>query len=98
MNVPLDKRAIDLTAADVLDIAKEAVRLVMKESGIDQPEAREDVKYGLNGIMEIFGCKRTKACKIHRSGILNKAIVPCGRSFSIDANMARQIARDNNGL
>lgn len=50
--------------------------------------AEKDTVYGLDGIMQIFGCSKTKACQIKNSGIIDDAMVVAGRKIIVDANKA----------
>lgn len=47
--------------------------------------------YGLDGIMQLFGCSKTTAQKIKNGGRLDKAITQIGRKIVIDADMALKL-------
>ena len=77
------KRAIDLTAGELADLVAMRLKDLMK------PEKKDkSYKRGINGIMEIFDCSRAKASRIRKSGVLDDATTPTGRSFIVDVDMA----------
>ena len=86
----LEKRAIDLTAgqlAKVLAFELEEKRKAEKES--------PSYSYkGMNGIMEIFQCSKSKAMAIRASGIIDDACVQYGNSFLIDKPIALELMRN----
>jgi hypothetical protein len=76
-----------LTVADLMEILKE----VQQQPVIRQPEKR--FVHGLKGIAQIFGCSRTTASEIKKSGLIDEAITQVGRTIVVDAELALQLAK-----
>lgn len=61
-----------------------------------QPEAisKEEVEYvyGLNGIAKLFGCSKSSAYELKRSGKIDKAITQQGRKIVVNSKMALELA------
>ncbi len=95
ISVDGNKRAIDLTASEVYAMLLEAVEEVTAR--ISPPIYNKEERYvvGLEGIMQAVGCKKWKACKLHKSGMFNDAISEVGRNMVVDVEKAREIARKN---
>lgn len=51
--------------------------------------------YGLKGIAELFGCSKSTAYNIKRSGRINAAISQIGNTIVVDAEKALALARTN---
>lgn len=83
-NELLEKRAIDLTADELASVIVE--KLLQNEQA-KKPISTRKLR-GLKGIMEIFQCSKSKAQDLRRSGILDNAITPIGRSYLIDESIA----------
>lgn len=77
-----------LTVSEFMDILKE----IQQQPIIQQPEKR--FVYGLTGIAKLFGCSRTTASEIKRSGVIDGAITQVGRTIVVDAELALDLARD----
>ncbi len=77
-----------LTIADLLEILKEAQQ---PQPVIQQPEKK--YLHGLAGIAELFGCSRTTASEIKKSGVIDEAITQVGRTIVVDADLALRLAR-----
>jgi len=76
-----------LTVADLMETLKE----IQQQPVIQQPEKR--FVYGLKGIAQIFGCSRTTASEIKKSGLIDEAITQFGRTIVVDAELALQLVK-----
>ena len=59
---------------------------------IQQPEKK--LVHGLEGIARLFGCSRTTASAIKKSGVIDDAITQVGRTIVVDADLALRLVRD----
>jgi len=91
------KRAIDLDASEVYELIKEAVSEIMPTM-LSQMPKQVEYGVGLDAIMQVVGCKKTKACKLHMAGFFDAACSGIGRNFTVDMNKAREICRKNKGF
>lgn len=48
--------------------------------------------YGLPGIARLFGCSIPTACRIKRSGKIDRAVTQIGRKIIVDADLALELA------
>lgn len=55
---------------------------------LDAQKSETEYAYGLKGICKIFGCGINKASEIKQSGIIDEAIMQCGRKMMIDIKKA----------
>ena len=79
-----------LTVGEFLEVQKEAL---MPQTVIQQPEKK--FVHGLEGIAQIFGCSRTTASEIKKSGLIDEAITQVGRTIVVDAELALQLAKSS---
>lgn len=77
-----------LTVREFLELQQEALK---PQTVIQQPEKR--LVHGLEGIAQLFGCSRTTASEIKKSGVIDDAITQVGRTIVVDADLALQLAR-----
>lgn len=77
-----------LTVGDLLDIIKE---IQPAQTIVHPPEKR--LVHGLQGIAQLFGCSRTTASEIKKSGAIDGAITQVGRTIVVDAELALQLAK-----
>lgn len=78
----LDTRISDLTVGELLDIL----------DGRYSVRGRSPkTVFGLDGIAELYGCSKTTAARMKKSGILDDAITQIGRKIIIDVNKALDI-------
>ena len=92
INDYLDKPLFSLTVAEFLEIQKKAEQPVI----VDFTEKPNKHVYGLAGIMQLFNCSRKTANRIKQSGKIDKAIQQCGRKIIVDAELALELANQNN--
>lgn len=57
----------------------------------------EECVFGLNGIMELFGCSKPTACKIKKSGKIDAAITQVGKTIRINKRLALELAGRKTG-
>lgn len=84
-----DKRVIDLTVGELLDLLEKADR---PKVVIDTTTERGQFVYGLAGIAELFGCSRTTANRLKQSGKISGAITQVGNLIIVDAEKALELA------
>lgn len=77
-----------LTVQEFLELQQEALK---PQTVIQQPEKR--LVHGLEGIAQLFGCSRTTASEIKKSGVIDDAITQVGRTIVVDADLALQLAK-----
>ena len=58
---------------------------------------KKNLKYGLAGIQEIFGCSKSTAYRLKKSGKLDKAISQHDKTIVIDADLALELLRPKRG-
>jgi len=77
-----------LTVGEFLEVQKEALK---PQTVIQQPEKK--FVHGLEGIAQLFGCSRTTASEIKKSGKIDEAITQVGRTIVVDAELALALAK-----
>ncbi|NJB82805.1 DUF3853 family protein [Wenyingzhuangia aestuarii] len=60
-----------------------------------QPEKREKLVYGILGIANLFGCSKSSANRLKKSGIIDKAIIQNGRKIIVDAELALELMKES---
>lgn len=88
----LEKRAFELTAGE---FAKVLAHELQQASFINASNEETYSYKGINGIMEIFQCSKSKAIAIRASGIINDACIQNGNSFLIDRKSALNLMKNN---
>jgi len=58
---------------------------------ISSPKQGKIYVFGLSGIAELFGCSKTTAGLIKKSGKIDKAISQAGRKIAVDAELALEL-------
>lgn len=86
MQIDSNTRLIDMTVGDLVEI----ITQVVNSQQLQQPQSSNEMK-GMAGIAQIFHCSIRTACRIKASGKINKAISQSGRTFVVDANLAKQL-------
>lgn len=85
----LNKRLIDVTVGDFLDLIEERVNTKVV---VDTTQENKRYVYGLAGIAELFNCSKTTANRIKQSGKIDKAITQIGNLIIVDADKAVELA------
>jgi hypothetical protein len=88
-----DTPLFKLTVGELMDLIERRIK--------EQPAAESDRQiapagkryvYGLAGIASLFGCSRTQAHRIKKSGKIDGAIKQTGRLIIVDAEKALELA------
>ncbi len=89
----------DLTVGELRNVIYDILneRTAECSAKTDEPSDKRYV-YGLAGLAQLLGCSKVTACRIKRSGKIDKAISQCGRIIIIDANLALQLLNRTNRL
>jgi len=93
--IDLDKRIIDLTAGELLELLEEGSK---PQVLIDTTKPNKPFVYGLAGIAQLFGCSKTQANRIKQSGKINGAITQTGNLIIVEAAKALELAGKNNKI
>lgn len=72
----------------MLDRTIESKVSALVQQALDSQKSETEYAYGLKGLGKIFGCGINKASKIKQSGIIDEAIMQCGRKMVIDIKKA----------
>lgn len=88
-----NKRVIDLTVGELLDLLEGGAR---PQEIIDTTSDIKRYVYGLAGIAELFGCSKTTANRLKQSGKITKAITQVGNLIIVDAEKALELAGKKN--
>lgn len=84
----LNKRVIDLTAGELLELIQKGD----KPQVVDTTKDNKRFVYGLAGIADLFGCSKTTANRIKQSGKIDGAITQVGSLIIVDAEKALELA------
>lgn len=86
----LHKRLVDFTGEDLLEL----LSIYLRQSNPEKvsSDSVSQFVYGRAGIAQLFGCSKTTASRIKKSGIIDKAIRQCGRIIIVDAPKALELA------
>lgn len=60
-----------------------------------EPSSQKRYVQGINGIAELFGCSKSTAQRIKKSGIIDDAITQVKRKILVDANLALQLVKES---
>jgi len=90
----LNKRLIDLSVADIIEILELFTGKDKQQAkiSIDTTKDNRYFVYGLSGIADLFGCSKTTANRIKQSGKIDKAITQIGNLIIVDADKAIELA------
>lgn len=83
-----DTRIIDLTVGEL----KTLLASVMPTPTVQK---QKKFVYGLDGLAKLFGCSKSAAYELKRSGKIDKAITQQGRKIVVDSELALQLAGKN---
>ena len=61
----------------------------------DEPPSKKRYVQGYQGIATLFGCSKSTAQRIKKSGIIDEAITQVNRKILVDADLALQLVRDS---
>lgn len=83
-----------MTGEEFIALSRQCVKPFQQdvvEDAIPQEPQKRFVK-GIDGIAEIFGCSRSTANRIKKSGRINGAITQLCRTFIVDVDKAIELA------
>lgn len=83
------KPLFSLTVDEFLFVLNSANKPASVE--ISTPKQGKTYVYGISGLAGLFGCSKTTAGLIKKSGKIDKAISQYGRKITIDAEMALEL-------
>lgn len=85
----LDKPIWQMSGRELVTLLKSTI----KETVDEQEEAQMQKKtvYGLDGLCELFGCSKSTAMRIKKSGIIDEAISQVNRKIVVDAEQALKL-------
>lgn len=96
LNQLLQKPVAMMTGEELYYLLENSMSAKTKESA---PVAiAKKMFYGMQGIMEIFGCSVATANRIKKSGIIDDAITQIGRKIIIDGEKALALVKANGGF
>ena len=78
-----------LTVGEFTELIQQTIQPSKVE--IPQQNAVRKYVYGISGIAEIFGCSKTTAGIIKKSGKIDKAISQVGRKITVDVELALEL-------
>jgi hypothetical protein len=61
-----------------------------------EPSSQKRYVQGYQGIATLFGCSKSTAQRIKKSGIIDEAITQVNRKILVDADLALQLVKDSN--
>lgn len=93
MKLDLNKRVIDLTAGELLELLERGNK---PQVLIDTTKPDKAYVYGLAGMAELFGCSKTQANRIKQSGKIAGATTQIGNLIIVDAAKALELAGKQN--
>ena len=91
----LDKPLWQFTGKDHAYMIK---HILMESLSVEntQPSSQKRYVQGYQGIADLFGCSRSTAQRIKKSGIIDEAITQVNRKILVDADLALQLVKDSN--
>lgn len=87
--IDLNKRIIDLTAGEFLELVQSAD--LTPKVAVNATDPSKTYVYGLAGLMALFGCSKNTASRIKQSGVIDAAITQIGNLIITDANKALEL-------
>lgn len=60
-----------------------------------EPSSQKRYVYGYQGIASLFGCSKSTAQRIKKSGVIDDAITQVKRKITVDADLALQLAKES---
>ena len=91
----LDKPLWQFTGKDHAYMMK---HVLMESLSVESTEPSSTKRYvqGYQGIATLFGCSKSTAQRIKKSGIIDEAITQVNRKILVDADLALQLVKDSN--
>jgi hypothetical protein len=90
----LDKPLWQFTGKDHAYMMK---HILMESLSVESPEHTPKKRYvqGYQGIATLFGCSKSTAQRIKKSGIIDDAITQVNRKILVDADLALQLVKES---
>ena len=92
----LDKPLWQFTGKDHAYMMK---HVLMESLSVESTEPSSQKRYvqGYQGIASLFGCSKSTAQRIKKSGIIDEAITQVNRKILVDADLALQLVKESGG-
>lgn len=87
----LDKPIWQMTGRELITLLRSYEEETEKDSG---DESQRKTVYGLDGLCELFGCSKSTAMRIKKSGIIDDAISQVNRKIVVDAELALKLLNE----
>jgi hypothetical protein len=90
----LDKPLWQFTGKDHAYMMK---HVLMESLSVESTEPSSKKRYvqGYQGIASLFGCSKSTAQRIKKSGIIDEAITQVNRKILVDADLALQLVKES---
>ncbi len=90
----LDKPLWQFTGKDHVYMMK---HVLMESLSVESTEPSSQKRYvqGYQGIASLFGCSKSTAQRIKKSGIIDEAITQVNRKILVDADLALQLVKES---
>ena len=95
-NIVMNEQLYEILRPFAKMVAEEILAMQKPQPQEKETEQSRTLK-GLNGIMEIFQCSKSKASRIKASGIIDSAITTTGRMFIVDERKALEAMNRHKG-
>ena len=71
--------------------------VLMESLSVESTEPSSQKRYvqGYQGIASLFGCSKSTAQRIKKSGIIDEAITQVNRKILVDADLALQLVKES---
>lgn len=91
----LEKPLWQFTGKDHAYMMKHILMESFSSENEAEPSSQKHYVQGIQGIATLFGCSRSTAQRIKKSGIIDKAITQVQRKILVDADLALQLVKDS---
>lgn len=95
----LNKPLWQMTGGDFVSLVREAGLNASPavESAAHRDDGSGKYVYGIDGLARLLGCSRPTACRIKKSGKIDRAIRQIGRKIIIDSELAMALIGERQG-
>lgn len=82
-----------MTGEEFMFLSQSSSEPKKPEKGNESSQKSQEKKYvyGMDGISRLFGCSIPTANRIKKSGVIDMAIIQCGRKIIVDSELALQL-------
>jgi predicted RNase H-related nuclease YkuK (DUF458 family) len=99
--IDINKRIIDLSVGDMIEILELFTEKTKQQSKVSIDTTKNNNNnhfvYGLLGLAHLFGCSKSTASRIKKSGKISAAITQIGNLIIVDTEKAIELAGKVNG-